>query len=178
MLHGSTRWSICEATSAEPCGFVVPTGPLLGHHTRQAALESHRHFMDSVQVPVVQHPPELQLTCRSLSRSASQTINKSGAGTCAVVEGVSCVTSKLSIVDTPKMLHRFCQIVRLMSWQREEQFARRLSMQYQACAGLTALNIHQLYEHGHHSCFLVAAKPGTHCNQPPIWLAGTLHLVL
>lgn len=63
VLYIIARWGIGEAASAKPCGFVVPTWPLLGHHAGQAALEPHWHLVHCIQLPVMQHPPELQLTC-------------------------------------------------------------------------------------------------------------------
>lgn len=64
VVHIYTRSCVCEATSAEPCGFVVPTRALLGNHAGQASLKAHWNLMHCVQMSVMQHPSELQFTCR------------------------------------------------------------------------------------------------------------------
>ena len=62
VLYIYTRRGISKAASAQPGGLVITTWALLGHHTSQTALETDRHLVNRVQVPVVQHPPEFQLT--------------------------------------------------------------------------------------------------------------------
>ena len=75
ILHIVTGRSISEAASAKPCGFVVPTGPLLGDHAGQAALEADWHLVYCIQLPVMQHPPELQFTCTHAALHTCTTAN-------------------------------------------------------------------------------------------------------
>ena len=72
VMHIDTGGRICEAAAAEPGCFVIPTRALFGNHTCQAALESDRHLVHGIQMPVVQHPAELQFTC-TISHACSMT---------------------------------------------------------------------------------------------------------
>ena len=82
---------------------MVATGALFGNHARQTTLESDWHLVDCVQVSVMQHPPELELTCGHASACVFSS-DKKTRERCSGLQGSCACDQNAEVATTSKIV--------------------------------------------------------------------------